>query len=348
MKPNSHGSPHHCSRRRRLLLHRAVLIFPFLVLSIVAAVPSGTSRSAQQTTPSAPQPKPNDSGAVKLTVTVTDAKSGFVAGLTKADFSVHEGKTEREITYFSHDDLPVSVCVLIDVSGSVVPGTLAAARRAVARFVELSNPANEYFVGEFNEGRRELVGWTRDGREVLRGLEKLAMPVGQAAQPKPKPRGQTAFYDACAAALDAVARRPNPKHVVLLITDGQDNQSRYTLAQLRRKVKESGALLYGLSITEPGELSEYGRVAGLAILEELTLDSGGRAYFPETKKELDATVERIAVQLRHQYEIGFTPANAARPGEWNKVKIKVTPSHPSLKNLSARSRNGYFSTKPSP
>jgi len=340
MKPNSHGSPH-----RRRCRRRAFLIFPFLVLSLLAAVPSRTSRSAQQTTPPAPQPSRKDSGAVKFTVTVVSANSGFIAGLPQADFSVWEGKTQREITHFRHDDLPLSVCVLIDVSGSVAARTLNAARQAVARFVELSHPANEYFVGEFGENRRELVGWTRDAREILQGLEKLAMPAGQA---KPKPRGSTAFYDACSAALDVVARRPNPKHVVLLITDGQDNQSRSTLAQLRRKVKESGALLYALSIMEPGEHSDYSRVAGLAILEELTLDSGGKAYFPETKKEVDEMVERIAVQLRHQYEIGFTPANAARPGEWNKVKIKVTPSRPSLKNLSVRGRNGYFSTQPSP
>lgn len=335
MKPTPHGS-------RRL----ALLIFPLLILPLFVAPPAATN-AAQQTYDTSKQTAPNDSGTLRFTVTVIGAKGGLITGLTKDDFSVWEGKTQREINYFSSDDVPLSVGILIDVSGSVGARTLAAAKYAVTKFVERSHRDNEYFVGEFNEGRRELIGWTRDAQEILKGLDKLAVPP-QASQAKLKPRGQTAFYDACAVALEEVARRPNRKHVLLLITDGQDNHSRLTLDQLRRKVKGSDVQIYGLGIIEPDAHPSIAPV-GLAILDVLATDSGGTSYFTNDKKELDEMVERIAVELRHQYVIGFTPMNTAQGGKWNKVKIKVTPSSGvSPKGSKARSREGYFSTTTTP
>jgi Ca-activated chloride channel family protein len=338
MKPTPHRSPRH-----------AFLVFLLFILPLLAA-PPGTTNAVQQQNVASVQAAPNDSGALRFSVTVLGPKGGFITGLTKGDFSVWEGKTEREINYFRSDELPASVGILIDVSGSVLPKTLAAAKYAVARFAEQSHPKNEYFVVEFNQERRKLIGWTRDMQEMLKSLDKLALPP-QDAPPQPTPRGQTAFYDACAAALEEVARRPNPKHVLLLITDGQDNQSRLTLDQLRRKVKASDVQLYGLSVTDPNHRFDYSSSSGQTILDELITESGGWVYFPGNKKELDESVDRIAVELRHQYVIGFTPTNAARGGKWNKVKIKVTPSSVvSLKDLKVRSREGYFSptTTPAP
>lgn len=336
MKPTPHGS-------RRL----ALLIFPLLILPLFIAPPSATD-AGQQTYDTREQDAPDGPGTLRFNVTVIGAKGGFITGLTKNDFSVWEGKTEREINYFRSDDMPASVGILIDVSGSVGVRTLAAAKHAVTKFVERSHRDNEYFVGEFNEGRRDLTGWTRDAQEILKGLDKIAVPP-LASQAKLKPRGQTAFYDACAVALDEVARRPNRKHVLLLITDGQDNQSRLTLDQLRRKVKESDVQIHGLGITEPDDHPSIAPV-GMAILDVLATDSGGTSYFPDDKKELDAVVERIVTELRYQYVIGFTPTNAAQRGKWNKVKIKLTPSSAvSLRGSKARSREGYFSpTTPAP
>lgn len=335
MKPIPHGSRRH-----------ALPIFPFLIflLQFVAVAPSGAMCPAQQTTNATAQTLPNDSNTQRFTVTVTGSKGGFITGLTKDDFSVWEGKTEREINYFSSDDVPASVGVLIDVSGSVRRQTLDAVKHAVAKFVERSHPGNEYFIGEFNEGRRQLLRWTRDAREISKGLETVAAPAQESAQPKPKPRGQTAFYDACAAALDEVARRSSPKRVLLLITDGMDNSSRLPFTELRRKVKESSVQLYGLSIIESN--NRFDSIIGQAILDELVLSSGGRVYFPGNKKELDEVIERLTTELRYQYVIGFTPTNAVQNGGWNKVKIKVTPTVISSKGLVARSREGYFSPAP--
>lgn len=331
MKPTLHGS------RRR-----AFLLFPFLVLPLLLAPPGTTNATRQTYAASAQEASPVAPGTQRFTVTVTGEKGGFISGLTKDEFSIREGKTEREINYFSAEELPASVAVLVDVSGSVRPSTLASAKYAVARFMERSNPANEYFLGEFNRERRELIGWTRNAQEILQGLDKLAVPA-QAARPKPKTRGLTAFYDACAVALDAVAARPNPKHVLLLITDGLDNQSRLTFDRLRRKVKESDALIYALGISQWSDPPDHMVIAGQAIVNQLTTDSGGRAYFPDNKKDLDEVIARLAVELRFQYVLGFVPTNAARDGGWNKVKIKVTH-----KSMVVRSREGYFSPSPAP
>ncbi len=142
---SSHGT------RRRL---SAFLLFPFLVLPLLLfADSSGAIRPAQQTKPTTTQALPADTDTLKFVVTVLNARSGFVVGLTKDDFSVWEGKTRREINYFSNDDLPLSVVVLMDVSGSVVRRELDLAKYAAAQFVKLSHPANEYFVGEFNHER---------------------------------------------------------------------------------------------------------------------------------------------------------------------------------------------------
>jgi len=325
---------------------RAFLLFTFLILPLLVVAPPGATHATRQTYPDAAQDSPAAPGTLKLTVTVTGPKGGFITGLTKEDFSVWEGKTQREINYFSGEDLPASVAVLVDVSGSVRPSALASAKYAVTKFMERSHPANEYFVGEFNQERRELIGWTQNTQEILQGLDKLAVPA-QAARPKPETRGQTALYDACAAALDAVAARPNPKHVLLLITDGMDNHSRLTFNRLSRKVKESDVLIYGISYSEWSDYTGL-LIAGQAVLDQLTMDSGGRAYFPDNKKDLDEVIDRLAIELRHQYVVGFAPTNAARDGGWNKVKIKVARRGVSSKGVVARSREGYFSPSPKP
>lgn len=327
----------------------AFLIISFLVLALLVVSSCAVSRAQQTSTPIAQPAAANNSSTLKFIVTVIGPKGGFVTGLTKDAFSVWEGKMQREINYFSGEELPASIGVLIDVSGSVKARTLESARYAVARFIQCSYQKNEYLIGEFNDIWRSSPGWRQDAA-ATEALNSRATADTNGSQAKQTTRGQTAFYDACAAALDEVVKRPNPKHVLLLVTDGMDNKSRLTLDQLRKKIKASDVQIFGLGITED-HYSGGLDIAGQAILDELATVSGGRAYFPENKKdrkELNEVVERIAVELRHQYMIGFTPANSARGGKWNKVKIKVTPLNESLKSLSVRSREGYFSPPAAP
>jgi len=326
----------------------------FLILCLPAAprpaVSSGATPSARQTSVVAQQAAaPVAPVTLKFPVFVMDKKGKLISGLTKEEFTVTDGKTEREINYFNADELPASIAVLIDSSGSMQPRVLRAARYAASRFLAQGHPANEYFVGEFSDDWRSLIGWMGDSQSVAEASHKLSAASAAApARPNSGGRGQTALYDACDAALDALLKRSKPRRILLLITDGQDNRSRVTFKEVRRKLIASNVQIYGIGLAAP-EDPESLRLSGQAILDELTAASGGRAYFPQSirdTKELDLAIDQVASELRHQYVIGFTPANAAPGGKWNKVKIKVTPRRAELKELLVRSREGYFSPSP--
>lgn len=329
----------------------ALLIACFFGLPLPRAVSSGTTIHLRQTPAAAAHAQMDStaaSGALKFPVTVTSARGGFIIGLTKENFSVWEGKQEREINYFGSGDLPASVGILIDVSGSVDVRTLEAVRYAAERFIRNGHPKNEYIIGEFNDAWRASSGWRQDATAAIEALN--SRPATDEAQAKKKTRGQTAFYDACDAALDDVAARPNPRHVLLLFTDGEDNRSRVSLDQLRRKVKASDMLIYSISIYGPYD-SDLFNIVGQTVLHELSVSSGGRAFFPhyqKDKKELDEVIDMLTLEMRYQYIIGFTPTNAAPAGKWNKVKIKLTPPDEAVKKLYLHTREGYFSPAATP
>jgi Ca-activated chloride channel family protein len=329
---------------------RAFLIVCFLALPLPLAVSSGAAHHFQQT-PVAANAQTTAiaaSGSLKFPVTVIGAKGGFIVGLRKENFSVWEGKTEREINYFSSNELPTSIAILIDASGSVKPRTLESARAAAARFIQQGHEKNEYLIGEFSHIWRASSGWRQDPAAAIEALNsRPANADADKSQAKQKPQGQTALYDACAEALDELVKRPNPRHILLLITDGQDNQSRLSFQQLSKKVKASDVIIYGIGMNDRGDANSL-FVVSQAIIDELTAISGGRAYFPAEKKELDEVIDRLAVELRHQYIIGFAPTNAAPAGKWNKVKIKLTPPDESIKKFYLRTREGYFSPAATP
>ncbi|HLL16060.1 MAG TPA: VWA domain-containing protein [Pyrinomonadaceae bacterium] len=342
MKPTPHGS-----RRRS-----AFLIFPFLVLPLILAVPSGATHIAQQTSPAVTQDVQDASGTLKLIVTVTDEKGRFVTGLLKESFGVFEGKSAREVTYFDDEDAPVSVGILIDVSRSIKAPNIDAARQLTAKFIRLGHPENEYFLAEFNDKWRELTPWTRDGQTIVNALRKVGMAGAdakpQTTQQKPQGRGLTALYDACFGALEQMARAAHPKRAILIVTDGgRDNASLHKAGEVRRLSATSGVLLYAVAATLPN----YELIIdpeGQRNLDEMCSQTGGRAFFPNNRPEMDAVYERIAWELRHQYVVGFTPTNAAQSGKWNKVKIKVAPPSNFTRDIFVRSREGYFSPSPKP
>ena len=325
----------------------ALLIVCLSVLPALFAVSSGATRHVQQTPAATGNTQPAStpaSGVLKFPVTVVGAKGGYVIGLTKENFSVWEGKAAREINYFSSGDLPASVGILLDVSGSVEPRTLEAARYGAERFIRNGHPKNEYIVGEFNDAWRASSGWQQEAEAAIGALNRRAAATEQ------KPRGETALYDAWDAALDEVAARPQRRHVLLLFTDGQDSLSRVSLNQLRRKINTSDVLIYAVNINTPNGEVMLNQV-GDTILHELTKSSGGWAFFPENqkdRKELNEVIDMITLEMRYQYVVGFTPTNAAPAGKWNKVKIKLTSPDEAVKKLFLRTREGYFSPTATP
>jgi len=266
---------------------------------------------------------------ITLTVTVTDTYGRFVSGLNKSAFTVLDEKKPQEITFFSDDDSPVSVGVIFDVSGSMSGDKIKRARDALSKFVQTSHNSDEYFLIAFNSRAQLLLDKTRDGNSVL---DKLTFV---------QTRNNTALYDACYLGVEKVQRGSHPKRALLLISDGQDNNSRYTFNELRRLLKESDVVLYGIGILSGGDAGSSLGMEGQGILDELASVSGGKAFFPRSAAEMDDIFEQIALELRHQYSIGYKPSNFTNDGKWRKIKVRVTPPR-GLPRLFVRSKEGYY------
>jgi Ca-activated chloride channel family protein len=270
------------------------------------------------------------SDLVTLTVTVTDTYGRFVTGLGKNAFTVFDDKTQQEISFFSDEDAPVSLGIVFDVSGSMGGDKIMRAREALSKFVDTSHSRDEYFLIGFNTRAQLLLDHTRDSDALLQKLTFI------------QTRGQTALYDATYLGVERVTRGAHKKRAVLLISDGQDNSSRYTFSELKRLLKESDVIIYAIGIVSANDDSTLG-YGGRAILEELAGVSGGKAFFPSTGAEMNDTFERIALELRTQYSIGYRPSAFANDGKWHKIKIKVQPPR-GFPKLFVRGREGYFAT----
>lgn len=266
---------------------------------------------------------------ITVTVTVTDTYGRYVSGLGKSAFTVLDEKKPQEITYFSDDDAPVSVGVIFDVSGSMTGDKIKRSREALSKFVQTSHNMDEYFLIAFNSRAQLLLDKTRDGNAVL---DKLTFV---------QTRNNTALYDACYLGVEKVQRGAHPKRALLLISDGQDNNSRYTFNELRRLLKESDVTLYGIGILSGSDAGSSMGMEGQGILDELASVSGGKAFFPRSNAEMDDIFEQIALELRHQYSIGYKPTNFNNDGKWHKIKVKVNPPR-GLPRLFVRSKEGYY------
>lgn len=268
---------------------------------------------------------------ITLTVTVTDTYGRYVSGLSKSAFSIFDDKQAQEITFFSDDDSPVSVGVIFDVSGSMSGDKVKRARDALSKFIQTSHDSDEYFLIAFNSRAQLLLDRTRDGDSVLNKLTFV------------ETKNQTALYDACYLGVEKVQRGTHPKRALLLISDGQDNDSRYTFNELRKLLKESDVVLYAIGILSGADAGSSMGMEGQGVLDELSGVSGGKAFFPRSAAEMDDIFEQIALELRHQYSIGYKPEQFANDGKWHRVKVKVTPPR-GLPRLFVRSKEGYYAT----
>lgn len=266
---------------------------------------------------------------ITFTVTVTDIYGRFVSGLSKNAFSILDDKQQQEITFFSDDDSPVSVGVIFDVSGSMSGDKVRRARDALAHFIQTSHDRDEYFLIAFNSRAQLLMDRTRDGNSVL---DKLTFV---------QTKSNTALYDACYLGVERVQRGTHAKRALLLISDGQDNNSRYTFNELRRVLKESDVVLYAIGILGGSDVGSSLGMEGQGILDELAGVSGGKAFYPRGPAEMDDIFEQIALELRHQYSIGYRPAKFMNDGKWHRIKVKVNPPR-GLPRLFVRSKEGYY------
>jgi Ca-activated chloride channel homolog len=268
---------------------------------------------------------------ITLTVTVTDTYGRYVSGLSKSAFTIFDNKEQQEISHFSDDDSPVSVGVIFDVSGSMSGDKVKRARDALSKFIQTSHDSDEYFLIAFNSRAQLLLDKTRDGNSVLNKLTFV------------ETKSQTALYDACYLGIEKVQRGAHTKRALLLISDGQDNDSRYTFNELRKLLKESDVTLYAVGILSGSDAGSSLGMEGQGILDELAGVSGGKAFFPRSSAEMDDIFEQIALELRHQYSIGYKPETFINDGKWHRVKVKVTPPR-GLPRLFVRAKEGYYAT----
>ena len=304
-----------------------VSVFLLSVSAVSAQLPEATPPPEHD--PSVPIRIKTD--LVTFTLTVTDLYGRYVSGLTKNAFTVFDSNQEQEITYFSDVDAPVSLGILFDVSGSMSGEKIHKARKALSRFVNSSHPNDEYFLIAFNNRAQLLLDRTRDGDAVLQKLTLV------------NPRQNTALYDAVYLGIERVTRGAHQKRALLIISDGQDNASRYNFGEVRRLMKESDVVTYAVGILDGGDASSQDGIQGQAFLDELTSVTGGKSFYPTSDIEMDEIFERIALELRHQYSIGYTPKDFQPDGKWRKVKVKVKPPR-GLPRLTVRSREGYYAT----
>ena len=280
-----------------------------------------------------PRPHANiriDSNLVLIPVTVTDPLNRFVTGLEKENFKLTEDKLPQDITQFSSEDAPLSVGVVFDCSGSM-GHKLDKSRQAVAQFFKLVNPEDEFFLVQFNDSANLIQPFTRNLEEIQ---NKLAFTQS---------KGRTALLDAVYMALHEMKKAKNPRKALLLISDGGDNSSRYSEAEIKALVKEADVQIYAIGIYE--SMGSRNRTpeetSGPALLSEIAEQTGGRQYQVDNLNELPDVAAKIGVELRNQYILGYSPKNMTRDGKYRRVQVKLVQPH-GMPALRPFWKQGYY------
>ena len=269
-----------------------------------------------------------DVNLITLHVSVMDDKDQIIKGLKKEDFAVYEDKIQQEISLFKEEDVPVSLGLVIDNSGSMRTKRERVNKAAIT-FVRTSNPQDEIFLINFNDQIYIDQDFTRnhdDLRDALEGIDA---------------RGGTALYDAIYLSLEHIREGKEDKKALLLISDGEDRDSRYKFESVLEFARESHASIFVIGLFDKeGERSRAQKKAAKA-LKELAEETGGKYYFPESVDEVEAICTQVAHEIRNQYTLGYKPTNARRDGTWRTVSIKLNNSKNS-KKLVARTKRGYY------
>jgi len=267
---------------------------------------------------------------VVLHATVKDRKGAPVAGLAKENFQVFEDAILEPIKHFSHEDIPVTVGIVIDNSGSMASKRAEVIAAALA-FAASSNPLDQMFVVNFNEhvtfGLPRDVLFT-DHSDQLKNAMSTVMADGK-----------TALYDAVIVALDHLSKGSLDKKVLIVVSDGADNASAHTKEQMLGLARRSTAIIYALGVYEPDDPDRSPHV-----LSELARATGGEAYFPKMLRDVRPACERIAREIRNQYTISYIPRNQRRDGAYRAIQVRAETSHRG--GLMVTTRAGYFAPTP--
>jgi VWFA-related protein len=303
---------------------RAALTVGVVLLAVASA------RSKTVTVPAPPIAQPMFSATselVVLYVSVEDSKRRYVSGLGKDAFTVFENGETQQVEMFSGEDVPASIGVLIDNSGSMRPSRERVVAAALA-FTETSHPEDEIFVLTFNEHVRPA--W---GPEVVSQTTPAIFKsaVGRAITAA----GMTAVYDAIAEGLRRVRRGIHTRQVLVVISDGSDNASTVKQADVIKQVHDSDATVYAVGLIDP-----VTRAGDPGLLRRLTKATGGALFQPKRPEDIPAVLEKIARDIRSAYTLAYAPSRATPDGVRRRVRVQARS--PQGRPLSVRSRDGYF------
>jgi VWFA-related protein len=268
---------------------------------------------------------------VVLDCTVVDDKGQLVTGLNAGDFQVFEDGVPQHVASFQYGDVPVSVGILVDNSGSMRDKRVAANDTAL-RLVRESNPQDRAFIVNFNNKAYLDQGFTSNISALEKGLDRHDA------------RGPTALYDALAASAEELSRNAKwPKQVLLIITDGDDDASRLTLQQTVQRVQRlGGPVIYSIGMLFDPE-SRQQEQSAKSTLETLSNDTGGIAFFPQSMNDMDAIANQVAQDIRDQYMVGYHSTRPPALGGYRSVRVVVRNGHG--RKLIVRTRKGYYPTQ---
>jgi Ca-activated chloride channel homolog len=272
----------------------------------------------------------SDTRLVILPISVSDKSGKLITDIPQKSFKVYENGAEQPIKIFKREDVPISLGIIIDNSGSMREKRQKV-ETASMDLVKASNPQDEVFIVNFNDDAWLDVPFTSDVKKMEEGIAKIDS------------RGGTAMRDAINLSMDYLRKEgKKQKKVVLVITDGNDNASSISLEKLVNRAQQEEVTIYSIGLLNEEERREA-RIAKRA-LDELTRESGGMAFYPKALTEVDQITLQVAHEIRNQYTIGYSPTLQAMDGSFRQIRVTVSGAgHPIV-----RTRTGYYATPDSP
>jgi len=274
---------------------------------------------------------------VVVHTTVLDKSGHFVSDLKKEDFRIYEDGIAQTISLFSQEDVPVSLGIVIDTSGSM-RNKIDNVNKAALAFIKASNPQDEVFLIGFNDQVELLEDYTSDLEAIADALDNIIVSGG------------TALYDAIHLAVAKAQKGIKPKKAIILISDGEDRDSYYKLEEMTNKVQESDVQVYSVGFLNPiPEKGLFGRWSKSVpekahdALQLISEDTGAKAFFPQRVSEIDRIVSEVAYELRNQYSIGYISANTSRDGFYRRLKVEIDPAKAAGRLI--RYRRGYTAAR---
>ncbi len=264
---------------------------------------------------------------VLVPVTVTDPMNRLVTGLEQSDFQIFDNDSRQKITSFACDDAPVSIGIIFDLSGSMT-SKLVRARDAILAFIKTANPQDEFFVIGFNDRPVLIEDFTSSVNDIEARLATLHA------------EHRTALLDAIYYGIVKMRDAKYQRKALLVVSDGGDNDSRYTEGEVKALVREADVEIFSMGIFDPYAPTPEERM-GPELLDDVSTVTGGRMFRVDDIDELSDIAEKISDELRNQYVIGYRPSDLVRNGKWRKVRVKVNPP-PGLPPLTVYARSGYY------